>query len=92
MTTGQSAVAHESAEDADLLKIREVASMLRVSRSTVVRAYEAGDLPVVRFRRSYRVPRAFVEEVLAAARPGHPVIVEKFGREWSERGIAEVSA
>lgn len=66
-----------------LLPVKEVAEMLGVSRSTVVRAYESGEFPVVKFRGTYRVPRQFVERLLASAVPGAPVVVEEFAAEWA---------
>lgn len=65
-----------------LLPVTEVAELLGVSRSTVVRAYEAGEFPVVKFRGTYRVPRRFIERLLASAVPGTPVIVEDAAAEW----------
>ncbi len=65
-----------------LLPLGEVAEMLDVSRSTVVRAYQAGEFPVVKFRGTYRVPRRFVEQMLASAVPGSPVVVEDFAAAW----------
>lgn len=47
------------------LTVAEVAEMCRVSRMTVYRWVHAGDLPAVRFGKSFRVPQeaaqAFVE-------------------------------
>ena len=52
--------------DARFMTVNEVAEMMRVSRMTVYRMIHAGDLPAVRFGRSYRVPEAAVEQVLQA--------------------------
>ncbi len=43
------------------LTVAEVADMLRVSRMTVYRWVHAGDLPAVRFGRSFRVPQQAVD-------------------------------
>ncbi len=43
------------------LTVAEVADMLRVSRMTVYRWVHAGELPAVRFGRSFRVPQQAVE-------------------------------
>ena len=53
------------AERADVrfLTVAEVADLMRVSRMTVYRLIHSGELPAVRFGRSYRVP----EEVVSAA-------------------------
>ena len=68
-----------------LLPLREVAEMLGVSRSTIVRAYQDGQFPAVKFRGTYRVPRRFVDDFLAAAVPGHVVVIEDYAAEWVAR-------
>lgn len=57
------------------LTVAEVADMLRVSRMTVYRWVHAGDLPAVRFGRSFRVPQQAVEVFMenAALHGGLPV-------------------
>ena len=42
------------------LTVAEVALVMRVSRMTVYRLVHAGDLPAVRFGRSFRVPESAV--------------------------------
>ncbi|MEN2745333.1 helix-turn-helix domain-containing protein [Sinomonas halotolerans] len=49
------------------LTVAEVAEMMRVSKMTVYRLVHAGDMPAVRFGRSYRVPEAAVEQYLRQA-------------------------
>lgn len=49
------------------LTVAEVAQMLRVSRMTVYRWIHAGDLPAVRFGRSFRVPQQAVEIFMSEA-------------------------
>ena len=46
------------------LTIAEVASVMRVSKMTVYRLVHSGELPAVRFGRSYRVPESAVTEAL----------------------------
>lgn len=53
-----------SLADTRFMTVHEVAEMMRVSRMTVYRMIHAGDLPAVRFGRSYRVPESAVEQVL----------------------------
>ncbi|MCQ9163555.1 helix-turn-helix domain-containing protein [Arthrobacter sp. STN4] len=64
-------------EDAHYLTVAEVAQAMRVSKMTVYRMVHAGDLPAVRFGRSFRVPERAVEEYLVAeqhaAAPVHRV-------------------
>jgi excisionase family DNA binding protein len=56
----------QSFEDANYLTVAEVALAMRVSKMTVYRLVHAGDLPAVRFGRSYRVPAQAVQEYLTA--------------------------
>ena len=46
------------------LTVAEVADIMRVSKMTVYRLVHAGDLPAVRFGRSYRVPLEAVEAIV----------------------------
>jgi len=57
------------------LTVAEVAEMVRVSRMTVYRWIHAGELPAVRFGRSFRVPQQAVEQFMeqAALAGGYPV-------------------
>lgn len=43
------------------LTVAEVADMMRVSRMTVYRMVHAGELPAIRFGRSFRVPESAVQ-------------------------------
>jgi excisionase family DNA binding protein len=46
--------------DARFLTVAEVADMMRVSNMTVYRLVHAGELPAVRFGRSFRIPESAV--------------------------------
>jgi excisionase family DNA binding protein len=48
------------------LTVAEVAELIRVSKMTVYRMVHAGEIPAVRVGRSFRVPQAAVEELLAS--------------------------
>lgn len=50
--------------DVRFLTVAEVAALMRVSKMTVYRMVHAGELPAVRFGRSYRVPESAVTEAL----------------------------
>lgn len=52
---------------ARFMTVAEVAEVMRVSKMTVYRLVHAGELPAVRFGRSYRVPENAVQEYLRAA-------------------------
>jgi excisionase family DNA binding protein len=50
--------------DVRFLTVAEVAELMRVSKMTVYRLIHAGELPAVRFGRSYRVPEQAVTDAL----------------------------
>jgi len=50
-----------SLSDMRFLTVAEVAEMMRVSNMTVYRLVKSGELPAVRFGRSYRIPETAVE-------------------------------
>ncbi|HKT56076.1 MAG TPA: helix-turn-helix domain-containing protein [Microbacterium sp.] len=50
--------------DVRFLTVAEVAALMRVSKMTVYRMVHGGELPAVRFGRSYRVPESAVTEAL----------------------------
>ena|SRR6266568_3032540 len=91
MTTGPRPAARSAGSTTKdkrvLLPLREVAEMFGVSRSTIVRAYQAGEFPAVKFRGTYRVPRRFVDDFLAAAVPGRVVVVEEYAAGWTARNM-----
>lgn len=47
--------------DVRFLTVAEVADMMRVSKMTVYRLVHSGELPAIRFGRSFRVPEAAVQ-------------------------------
>jgi excisionase family DNA binding protein len=51
-------------QDVRFLTVAEVAELMRVSKMTVYRLVHAGELPAIRFGRSYRVPESAVAEAL----------------------------
>jgi excisionase family DNA binding protein len=46
------------------LTVAEVAELMRVSNMTVYRLVHSGELPAIRFGRSFRIPETAVEAVL----------------------------
>lgn len=50
------------------LTVAEVARRMRVSKMTVYRLVHSGELPAIRFGRTFRVQRAAVEELIEGAR------------------------
>ncbi|WP_315914122.1 helix-turn-helix domain-containing protein [Arthrobacter sp. lap29] len=54
-------------QDVNFLTVQEVAELMRVSKMTVYRMVHAGELPAVRFGRSYRVPANAVESYFRSA-------------------------
>ncbi|MDN4478008.1 helix-turn-helix domain-containing protein [Demequina lignilytica] len=57
----------ENPQRTKFLTVAEVADMVRVSRMTVYRWVHAGELPAVRFGRSFRVPQEAVEQFMEQA-------------------------
>ena len=53
-----------------LLKVREVAQLLQLSRSVVYTLMERGELPYVKIGASRRVERAAVQKLIEASRVG----------------------
>lgn len=50
--------------DVRFLTVAEVAVMMRVSNMTVYRLVHSGDLPAIRFGRSFRIPESAVAAVV----------------------------
>lgn len=50
--------------DVRFLTVAEVAELMRVSKMTVYRLVHSGELPAVRFGRSYRLPETAITEAL----------------------------
>ncbi|SDF28972.1 helix-turn-helix domain-containing protein [Pseudonocardia oroxyli] len=63
-----SAEDHSDMIGAPFLTVAEVAERMRVSKMTVYRLVHSGELPAVRFGRSFRVQQAAVERHITAAR------------------------
>ena len=51
-------------QDVRFLTVAEVAELMRVSKMTGYRMVHAGELPAIRFGRSYRVPESAVADAL----------------------------
>ena len=66
-----SPTATNGVEDDELLTTARVATLLAVSRSSVLRYIERGDLPAMRLPSGvYRVPRSAVDKLLRQIREG----------------------
>ena len=50
--------------DVRFLTVAEVDEIMRVSKMTVYRLVHSGELPAIRFGRSYRVPESAVADAL----------------------------
>lgn len=51
-------------QDVRFLTVAEVANLMRVSKMTVYRMVHAGELPAIRFGRSFRVPASAVSAAI----------------------------
>lgn len=56
--------------DVRFLTVAEVAELMRVSKMTVYRMVHAGELPAVKFGRSYRVPESAVNDAIRGVARG----------------------
>ena len=83
----QPAQATHAAGDRPLLDLEETAELLGVSRMTVARMADEGRLPSVVIRRgrvqkTRRIPRAFVDRIVADASAGAQVDMEVYATAW----------
>jgi excisionase family DNA binding protein len=77
----------EPADGKPLLDLEETAELLGVSRMTVARMADEGRLPSVVIRRgrvqkTRRIPRAFVDQMIADACAGAQVDMEEYATAW----------
>ena len=100
LTTGGtlSAPSADPAVDKPLLDLEETAGLLGVSRMTVARMADEGRLPSVVIRRGRvqkirRIPRAFVDRIVADACAGAEVDLEEYTVAWlAEHALASPQA
>ena len=100
LTTGGtlSAPSADPAVDKPLLDLEETAGLLGVSRMTVARMADEGRLPSVVIRRGRvqkirRIPRAFVDRIVADACAGAEVDLEEYTVAWlAEHALARPRA
>lgn len=75
------------APNTPLLDVDETAELLRVSRSTVTRLVDEGQIPSVTIRKGKthklrRIPRAFIERLVADANAGTQVDMQAHAAAW----------
>lgn len=87
MTTGlRTAVASAGKQDKRwFLPLIEVVDVLGISRSTIIRAYQAGEFPAIKLRGTYRVPKRFLDDLYGASMRGGVLVVEDYAKEWIAR-------
>jgi excisionase family DNA binding protein len=51
------------------LTVQEVADIMRVSSMTVYRMVHSGDIPAIRFGRSFRIPQSAVTNMMGKIQP-----------------------
>lgn len=94
----RSARSADPAIDKPLLDLEETAGLLGVSRMTVARMADEGRLPSVIIRRGRvqkirRIPRAFVDRIVADACAGAEVDLEQYTATWlAEHTLANPTA
>jgi excisionase family DNA binding protein len=64
-------MAQNSSMLTDLLTVAEIAASMRVSKMTVYRLMQSGEIESIRFGRSYRVSKTAVQRYLESVNPGH---------------------
>jgi excisionase family DNA binding protein len=79
-----------TADERPLLNIAETAEMLKVSRMTIVRLVDERRMPSVIVRRGRsqkirRIPRAFIERLVAEAGAGVQVDLEQLTAAWFDQ-------
>lgn len=79
----------EHPTDHPLLLVRQAADMLGCSEMTIRRRIYARQFPAVKIGRKAMVPRAFVEQLLAAADAGETVVLEEFAAAWAADKAAQ---
>lgn len=75
------------ADDVQLIDVDQAAELLRVSRMTVIRLVDEGQLPAIIVRRGKvqklrRIPMAFVERMIADAATGAKVDMGQYAAAW----------
>jgi excisionase family DNA binding protein len=65
--------------DVRFLTVAEVADMMRVSKMTVYRLVHSGELPAIRFGRSFRVPESAVRAAVSPTKTEAPGSVADAG-------------
>lgn len=57
----------DSAPSMRFLTVQEVADTMRVSSMTVYRMVHSGDIPAIRFGRSFRIPESALDQLVDQA-------------------------
>ncbi len=76
--------------DVRFLTVAEVAEMMRVSTMTVYRLVHSGELPAVRFGRSYRIPESAVVAARRVSRTPTPKQAEVDSSRFPRFGLDPV--
>ncbi|MDR9396170.1 helix-turn-helix domain-containing protein [Pontimonas sp.] len=58
---------HESSAPMRFFTVQEVADTMRVSSMTVYRMVHAGEIPAIRFGRSFRIPESAMDQLVGHA-------------------------
>ena len=81
-----------SAAVAELMSVTETATMLSLSRMTVLRRIKSGAWPGGKTGRKYLVHRPFALALAAEIGSGQNVDAEDFAAAWMARGASEAVA
>lgn len=64
---------------------KDVAALLGVSDDTVTRAVREGAIPGFKLKSTYRIFRAFVDDVYAEICSGRGVVIEDYAKSWQSQ-------
>lgn len=60
----------QSSPSMRFLTVQEVADTMRVSSMTVYRMVHSGEIPAIRFGRSFRIPESALSQLMGQVDPG----------------------
>lgn len=81
----------KAAGSAELATVRQAAELLGVSQMTIRRAIYDGEIPVIKFRGRYHIPRRFLTGLLDDANSGQQVEVADRCAAWQTDTTTEVA-
>lgn len=84
MTTGLRPAARK-VDPRLFVPVSEAAGLLGVSRSTLMRANQDAQFPLVKIRGTWRMPRRFIDDFYFAALRTKVIVLEEYAADWMSR-------